>query len=179
MKRTVLMLSIICLSAISIQAFAGPITLVKAKKFIKETNKLVFKARDEIKIHKVYNGDFTKSVIHQRQAVKLFKDQKYTKALQHSYCARFFANKTINANTDGSKKFIKTLSAIERSIVIDDTNSGFFRPNPAGDGTTENLNQDFVNTAIEYTRRPELDHLLLQTNKDKEFSNSPLNIKIQ
>ncbi|PLX08764.1 MAG: hypothetical protein C0596_05535 [Marinilabiliales bacterium] len=73
---------------------------------------MVLKAKNEVKIHKVFTGDLKQAIIYEDEAIRLFKNEKYGAAFYHSYIARFYANKSINANTGCDKKFIETLSVV-------------------------------------------------------------------
>jgi len=169
------MMSVICLFLLPVTAFSGPITHVKAKAFLKKTNECVFKAKDEIVVHKVYNGDFTKAVLYEREAKKMFNQQKYKKAVELSFISRFYANRSINKNAGGDKKFITTLSPEEQRIVIDDTSAGFWQASKTGQ-EGQLTNKDFVANAIR--DRIPFDYINADVNKDQELSTKPLLIAI-
>lgn len=70
----------------------------KAKDVIRKTANVIHKAREQVKINKVYTGHLSKAVRHQKFARVLFREGKYGKAMQHSRRARQLAYESLKAN---------------------------------------------------------------------------------
>lgn len=180
MKKTALIIvSILCFGIISSSAQDRiGITKLQAKNFIEKTNGIIYDAQAKIKTHKIYSGDFTKAVVHQRYALNMFKQKKYTKALYHSHSARYYANQSINANMHSNIKLIIHLSEIEKGILIDNSDAGLmehWQPSKTGTET------QFTEMATHNVLKKEVDHADSNYNKnnDKILSTSKLNLQLQ
>jgi len=65
---------------------------------LKKTNKVIIAAHSQVKKNKVYTGDLSKAVHHQKYAKKLLKKHKAHYSMQHSRIARKYAIKAIKNN---------------------------------------------------------------------------------
>ncbi len=155
------------------------IGIAQAKTMINKTNEFIFIARKELRTHHVYSGDFSKAVHYQRLAIGMFKDRKYTKAYFLSFTARYFANKSINANTGNHRLFIQTLSDIDQRIVIDDTSAGISDPWPGPSATLKKKNNWFVKVATENVYRRDIDPVGNYNLIDEDLENGDLEIEDQ
>ena len=80
----------------------------KAINVLKRTNHVIVYARRSVVKNKVYSGDLSKAIYHQKLAKKLMNLKKTNKAMQHSRIAREYAFKSIRANkerVDGTYNF--------------------------------------------------------------------------
>ena len=178
--KKLLIVSLILAFGISLHAQPGSeIGMVQAKTMINKTNEYVFIARKEVRSHHVYSGDLSKSVHYQRSAIQLFKERKYTKAYFLSFTARYFANKSINANTGNHRLFIQILSETDQRIVIDDTSAGISDPWPGQGAKMEKKNSFFVKIAADNNHKREIDHIGNFGNHDEDLENGDLEIEDQ
>ena len=70
----------------------------KTLNFLLKTNRLIGHAHMSVKRGKVYSGDLSKAVRHERLAKQLFQNGNYKGALAHSRRARILATESIKAN---------------------------------------------------------------------------------
>ena len=177
MKKIFVLSILVCITFTTAFAQLNPkLNNIQTRKFLKESNIVIFKAKEVVQKHKIYSGDFTKAVIHQRYAIDMFNQKKYVKAIYHSLSARHYANASINANTRNNVKLISRLSEEERSILLDNSDSGFngdFRPSEEGQD-----DELFVKMAIHEVHRRDIDHVDYLSNKDRDFSNSILMLQL-
>ena len=83
----------------SLTAFAGPmVKKEQAKRVIRRTAVVIMVAHKKVKEGKVYTGDLSRAIAHQKFAIKLFREGKYFKAIHHSRRARMLAIAAIKAN---------------------------------------------------------------------------------
>ncbi len=73
-------------------------TRFEARHFLMRTHRVINFAKEVVASGKVYTGDVTKAVYHQRYARQLFKEGKFEKAIHQSYRARELAHTAIRAN---------------------------------------------------------------------------------
>ena len=178
--KKLLTVCLILAFALSLKAQPGNgITMAQAKNMINKTNEYVFIARKEVRAHHVFSGDFSLAVHYQRSAIQMFKERKYTKAYFLSFTARYFANKSINANTGNHRLFIQTLSDTDQKIVIDDTSAGISDPWPGQDAKLEKKNSFFVKIAANNNHKREIDHIGTFGNHDEDLEDGDLEIEDQ
>ncbi len=90
---------ILCLFSIFfMQLKAQPVLRNKAHHVLKRTTMVILAAQRTVRTHKVYTGNLSRSVAHQRLARRLFIRHKYVRAIHHSRYARLLAIKAIRAN---------------------------------------------------------------------------------
>lgn len=73
-------------------------TRQQARHFLIRTHRVIAYAKEVVNEGKVYTGDLTRAVYHQRFARELFKEGKFERAIHHSYRARELAHAAIRAN---------------------------------------------------------------------------------
>jgi len=96
MKNAILCLFL--LIGFSISSFAQPAQRVAARKCIKRTAVVIMRAHKKLQENKVYTGNMSKSVRHQRYARILFRKGKFARAIHQSRRARQLAFLVIQAN---------------------------------------------------------------------------------
>ncbi|PLW93826.1 MAG: hypothetical protein C0592_04885 [Marinilabiliales bacterium] len=164
------LLMIVVISIIGISAATAQIGKIQAKNCINKSNEILFKARDEVKIHKVFTGDLTKALIHQRFAVKQYKENHFVKAFFHAVSARYYANLAINKNTGQIRMFIVTLSEAEKDLIVNNPELSYWQPSKSGQ-EQQHYNQTFIDVAVHESRRKELDHVGPFPNNDNILIN--------
>jgi hypothetical protein len=70
----------------------------KTKVYLNRTNVVLRLAANQVKTNKVYTGNLTKAIDHQKFAQELFTEGKFQKAIFHSHRARVLAHLVIEAN---------------------------------------------------------------------------------
>ncbi len=80
------------------QRVAHKNSMSQTMKVIKRTNHVIINAHKAVKKQKVYTGNLSKAVHHQRYAKKMLKKHKTHRAMQHSRLARRYALITIRHN---------------------------------------------------------------------------------
>ena len=83
---------------IGLSSFAQPGQKAAAKKAIRRTTVVMIHAHKKLKENKVYTGNMSKSVRHQRYARFLFRQGKFVRAIHQSRRARQLAFLVIQAN---------------------------------------------------------------------------------
>jgi hypothetical protein len=119
MRRKISSIFVIVLAMIVFQASAQVTLKQDARNFINRTNNIIMKAKGAVEVGKVYTGDVTKAVHHQKYAREMFKQGKFNDAIFHSYRARQLAFAAIKANkaavsddmqaTDNEKTLVKNI----------------------------------------------------------------------
>lgn len=71
-----------------------------AKRVIKGTAVVIYKAHKAVKKNKVYTGNLAKAIAHQKFARKLYREGKYHRAIHHSRRARILARMALKANKE-------------------------------------------------------------------------------
>ena len=71
---------------------------MQTREFLRRTHRVIEFAKQSVAEGKVYTGDVTKAVYHQRYARELFKEGKFDRAIHHSWRARELAHAAIRAN---------------------------------------------------------------------------------
>jgi hypothetical protein len=103
MKPIILFLLIICISS-TYGNISAQSDVLKTKKFINRTNIILKKANVQVKKGKVFTGDLSKALKHQKHAYKLFKKGDFKLATYHSAKARRLATIAYLANGGKTKK---------------------------------------------------------------------------
>lgn len=85
-------------------SFAQPGQRIAAKKCIRRTTVVMMHAHKLLKENKVYTGNMSKSVRHQRYARFLFRKGKFVRAIHQSRRARQLAFLVISANKGTANK---------------------------------------------------------------------------
>lgn len=171
------LLLIALISFIGIKTSNAQIEVSQAKSMINKTNEYVFIARKEMRTHHVFSGDLSRVVHYQQSAIQKFKKRKYTTAYFLSFTARYFANKSINANTGNHRLFIQILSDIDKKIVINDTTAEISDPWPGKNASLSKRNNFFVKVATENVNKRDIDHIGNFGNHDEELENGDLEIE--
>lgn len=70
----------------------------KAIKVLKRTNHVIVDAKKAVNKYKVYSGDLSRALHHQKLAKKLMNHNKVNQSMQHSRIAREYAFKSIKVN---------------------------------------------------------------------------------
>ncbi len=71
---------------------------LQTREFLHRTHRVIEFAKESVARGKVYTGDLTRAVYHQRYARDLFHEGKFRQAIHHSYRARELAIIAIRAN---------------------------------------------------------------------------------
>ncbi len=87
-----------------------------AKKFINHTNLVLRETAKIVKKNRVYTGNFTKAVRHQKLAITLYRNGEIKKAVKHSYRARQLSVLCIKANRTNIDKALETNKVEQRSV---------------------------------------------------------------
>jgi len=98
-RSMVYLVASMVLLTLSGSVFAGPDEdRVAARYMIKRTARVIRVAHRQVNEHKVYTGDLSKAVAHQKFARQLFQNAEYTRAMNQTKVARRFAVRAITAN---------------------------------------------------------------------------------
>lgn len=89
-----MMLMVLSLGELSAQ----PALKNRSRRFINRTSMVILAAKKDLQQGKIYTGDFSRAVAHQRYARKLFMNGFYQKAIYHSHRARMLAFAVIRTN---------------------------------------------------------------------------------
>lgn len=82
-----------------VSVIANPtVDKVKVKNYLLKTNRTIGFAHMVVKKTKVFNGNLSKSVNHERLAKKYYNEGQLEKSVYHSYRARTLANEVIAEN---------------------------------------------------------------------------------
>jgi len=79
-------------------AVAQPALRMKAHQVIRRTAIVIHEAHKDVKEGKVYTGDLSRAIAHQKYARVLFRNGMYDRAIHHSRRARVLAVMAIRAN---------------------------------------------------------------------------------
>ena len=106
MKNLKLILAFILLTAFTGNFFAinQPGQRIAARKCLRRTAVVMIHAHNKLKESKVYTGNMTKAVRHQRYARLLFRQGKFVRAIHQSRRARQLAFLVIQANKGSVNK---------------------------------------------------------------------------
>lgn len=76
----------------------------RAFRYLKTTAAFIFRAQKAVKEHKVYTGYLAKAALHQKIALKLYREGKYRQSIHHSRRARVLSIMAFKANIkEGAK----------------------------------------------------------------------------
>ena len=99
-----LIISILLLTGLCSNNIAQPAQRIAARKAIRRTAVVLVHAHTKLKENKVYTGNFTKAVRHQRFARILFRQGKFVRAIHQSRRSRQLAFLVIQANKGSVNK---------------------------------------------------------------------------
>ena len=102
---------------------AQPALRLKSRRVLKRTTVALMVAKNHLRKHRNFTGDFSRAVAHQRYAFRLHKRGRYPRAIYHSRRARLLAFKVIKANkgTVGrDMQFDKDENAVSKGAPSDD-----------------------------------------------------------
>lgn len=98
LKFQIPILLLLILLCMFYESSAQPRMRFKARRVLRRTAVTIFAAQKDLKQNRVFTGQFSKAVAHQRFAKRLFFRGMYARAIHHSRRARMLAFQVIKAN---------------------------------------------------------------------------------